>query len=69
MYHGSCVFGIKSKVIFGAKVGSGDIGNTLYAAMDQAGAYLYDKMQYEGTFKCKSSVDDTATVRWAIFHS
>lgn len=68
MYHGTCVFGIKTKSAFGAKVGSEDIGNTIIAALAQP-EQRYDRMQWEGAFKCKSSLDDSATVQWAIFHS
>ncbi|KAK7962545.1 uncharacterized protein PG986_003370 [Apiospora aurea] len=65
MFHGTCVFGTKTSNMWGAKVGTHDIATEIYASI--ARNHNYNKMQWEGKFKCWNDSGEKSTVYWAIF--
>ncbi|ETS74746.1 hypothetical protein PFICI_13230 [Pestalotiopsis fici W106-1] len=72
-YHGSCVFGVKTTVIFGLFIGSNDISDVVIEAMKLRKGD--PRVQFEGSMPCNSpngqGGDDPkqphTTTKWALF--
>lgn len=67
MFHETCVFGTKTKNMWGAKVGTHDIATEVYNSIAKNGDRT--KMQWEGRFKCWNPSGEKSTVDWAIFYN
>lgn len=66
MSHETCAFGIQADDGYGVKVGTKDIAETVNNAIALS---FFERMQWEGMFRCKNSVDGHNKVRWAIYHT